>query len=175
MGKWSRPVSDRWAQLLVPQNSSQMHHPHCDRRRLFGRNITSEIATFSVYSKFRCPRLIFHYYSYFMYLLYIFIFAVYIIRYSAWKETNSLMLTYKTNLTYCWGLWHTQERLYICPIIFDKHNRKMSLDRPRRRWKDNIRLAVKETASEDVTWIHLAQLVVQRLAFMKAVMNFRTI
>jgi hypothetical protein len=51
----------------------------------------------------------------------------------------------------------------------------MSLDRPRRRWKDNIRLAVKETASEDVTWIHLAQLVVQRLAFMKAVMNFRTI
>jgi hypothetical protein len=35
--------------------------------------------------------------------------------------------------------------------------RKKPLRRPRRRWKDNIKIALKEIWWEGVDWIHMAQ------------------
>jgi len=34
---------------------------------------------------------------------------------------------------------------------------KRPLGRPRHRWKDNIRMDLREIGCEDVYWIHLAQ------------------
>jgi hypothetical protein len=40
--------------------------------------------------------------------------------------------------------------------LVEKPEGKRPLGRPRRRWKDNIRMNVREIGWEDVTWIHLA-------------------
>ena len=38
-----------------------------------------------------------------------------------------------------------------------KHEGKVPLGRPRRRWEDNIKMDRQEVGCEDVDWIHLAQ------------------
>jgi hypothetical protein len=42
-------------------------------------------------------------------------------------------------------------------ILVGKPARKRPLQRPRRRWEDNIRLDVREIEWEVVVWINLAQ------------------
>jgi hypothetical protein len=42
-------------------------------------------------------------------------------------------------------------------ILVGKSERKRPLGRPRRRWEDNIRMALTEIVWEGVDWIHLAQ------------------
>jgi hypothetical protein len=41
-------------------------------------------------------------------------------------------------------------------ILAGKPEGKRSLGRPRRRWKDNIRMDLREITWKVVTWIHLA-------------------
>ena len=38
-----------------------------------------------------------------------------------------------------------------------KHEGKVTLGRPRRRWEDNIKMDRQEVGCEDVDWIDLAQ------------------
>jgi hypothetical protein len=38
-----------------------------------------------------------------------------------------------------------------------KNRRKKPLERPRRRWKDNIELNIRETECGGTYWIHLVQ------------------
>jgi hypothetical protein len=47
------------------------------------------------------------------------------------------------------------------------------LERPRRRWEDNIRMDLKEIGWKDVDWMHLARDVDQWPALMYTVMNLR--
>jgi len=42
-------------------------------------------------------------------------------------------------------------------ILVGKSEGKRPLGRPRRRWKDNIRMDIKEIGWEGVDWIHLAK------------------
>jgi hypothetical protein len=42
-------------------------------------------------------------------------------------------------------------------MLVGKPERKRPLGRPRRRWKDNIGMNVKEVVWEDVNWKHLTQ------------------
>jgi len=42
-------------------------------------------------------------------------------------------------------------------ILVSKPERKRTLGRPRRRWKNNIRMDLRQIALEGVEWIHLAQ------------------
>jgi len=42
-------------------------------------------------------------------------------------------------------------------ILTRKPEGKRLVGRPRRRWEDNITMAVREMGWEDVDWIHLAQ------------------
>jgi hypothetical protein len=42
-------------------------------------------------------------------------------------------------------------------ILVGKPEGKRSLERPRRRWEDNIRMELMEIGWEYVDWIHLAQ------------------
>jgi len=42
-------------------------------------------------------------------------------------------------------------------ILVVKSEGKRSLGRPRHRWKDNIRIHLREMEWEDVNWMHLAQ------------------
>jgi hypothetical protein len=45
--------------------------------------------------------------------------------------------------------------------------------RPRRRWKDNIKMDLREIGIDGANWIRLAQDRVQWRAFINAVMNLR--
>jgi hypothetical protein len=47
------------------------------------------------------------------------------------------------------------------------------LGRPRSRWKDNIKVDLKEMGCEDVDWIRLAQGSVQWQAVMNVVLNLQ--
>jgi hypothetical protein len=49
---------------------------------------------------------------------------------------------------------------------------RKSLDRPTRRWKDNIKIDLKILAYEDVVWTELAKDWVHWQAFVKTATNF---
>jgi hypothetical protein len=50
---------------------------------------------------------------------------------------------------------------------------KRPLGRPKHRWKDNIRMDLREVGWEGVDWIHLAQDKDQWQAFVTMIMNPR--
>jgi hypothetical protein len=50
---------------------------------------------------------------------------------------------------------------------------KKTLERPRRRWEDNIKMDLREIGIDGANWIQLAQDRVQWRDFVKTVMNLR--
>jgi hypothetical protein len=58
-------------------------------------------------------------------------------------------------------------------ILVGKSERKRPLGRPRRRWKDNIRMNLMEIAWKIVNWIHLAKDWDQWLTILNTVLNLR--
>jgi len=50
---------------------------------------------------------------------------------------------------------------------------KILVERPRRRWEDNIKMDVREVGWEGVDWMHLDQDRDQWWALVKTVMNIR--
>jgi hypothetical protein len=50
---------------------------------------------------------------------------------------------------------------------------KRPLERPRRRWEDNIKMDLGETGIDGANWIRLARDRVQWRAFVKTVMDLR--
>jgi hypothetical protein len=50
---------------------------------------------------------------------------------------------------------------------------KRPLGRSRRRWKDNIKIGLREIGIDGANWIRLAQDSVQLWAFVNTVMNLR--
>jgi hypothetical protein len=58
-------------------------------------------------------------------------------------------------------------------LLVGKPERKRPLERPRRRWVDNIRMDLDEVGWGDVDWIGLAQDRNRWRALVNSVMNFR--
>jgi hypothetical protein len=58
-------------------------------------------------------------------------------------------------------------------ILVGKPEGKRPLGKPRRRWVDNIKMDLKETAWDGMDWIDLAQDSVQWRTLMNTVMNLR--
>ena len=58
-------------------------------------------------------------------------------------------------------------------VLVGKPERKRPLERPRRRWVDNIRMDLQEVGCGYVDWIGLAQDRNRRRTFVSAVMNLR--
>jgi hypothetical protein len=50
---------------------------------------------------------------------------------------------------------------------------KRPLERPRRRWEDNIKTNLREIGIDGVNWIQLAQDRIQWRAFVNTMMNLR--
>jgi hypothetical protein len=53
-------------------------------------------------------------------------------------------------------MWHAWER-NVYRVLMGKPEGKRSLGRPRRRWEDGIRMALREIGWGSVDWIQLAQ------------------
>jgi hypothetical protein len=49
---------------------------------------------------------------------------------------------------------------------------RIPLGRPRRKWKNNIKMDIKETVKENANWIHLVQDRYQSQALVNTIMNF---
>ena len=58
-------------------------------------------------------------------------------------------------------------------VLVGKAERKRLLGRPRRRWEDNIKMAVKEVGCGGMDWIELAEDRDRWRAVFNAVMNLR--
>jgi hypothetical protein len=58
-------------------------------------------------------------------------------------------------------------------VLVERPEGKRPLGRPRRRWKDNIKMDLTEREIDGANWIRLAQDRVQWRAFVKTVMNLR--
>jgi hypothetical protein len=58
-------------------------------------------------------------------------------------------------------------------VLVGRPECKRPLERPRRRWEDNIGLDLSEIGMDGANWIQVAEDRVQRLAFVNTVMNLR--
>jgi hypothetical protein len=59
----------------------------------------------------------------------------------------------------------------VCMVLVGRSEGKRPLGRPRRRWKDNIKMDLREIGIDGANWIHLAQDRVRWRACVNAVMN----
>ena len=58
-------------------------------------------------------------------------------------------------------------------VLVGKQDGRRPLERPRRRWEDNIRMGLQEVGCGYMDWIGLAQDTDRWLTLVSAVMNFR--
>jgi hypothetical protein len=58
-------------------------------------------------------------------------------------------------------------------VLVGRPERRKPLGRPRRRWKDNIKLDLREIGIDGANWIRLVQDSVQGCAFVKTVMKLK--
>jgi hypothetical protein len=70
-----------------------------------------------------------------------------------------------------WYAWGGERCLQV--FFFVRPEAKRPLERPRRRWEDNIKLHLREIGIDRENWIRLVQDRVQWQAFVKTVMNLR--
>jgi hypothetical protein len=56
-------------------------------------------------------------------------------------------------------------------ILVGRHEGRIPLGRPRHRWEDKIKMALREIGFGDVDWIHWAQDGDRRRALVNTVMN----
>jgi hypothetical protein len=61
----------------------------------------------------------------------------------------------------------------IYRVLIGRPEGKKSLGRPRRRWKDNIKMDLREIGIDGANWIQLAQDSVRWRDFVNTVMNLR--
>jgi hypothetical protein len=65
------------------------------------------------------------------------------------------------------------ERRGVYMVLVERPEGKRPLERPRRRWEDNIKMDLREIGIDGANWIRLAQGRVQWRAFVNTVMNIR--
>jgi hypothetical protein len=72
-------------------------------------------------------------------------------------------------------MWHAWGRgeVFFYRILVGMPEGKRPLERPRRRWEDNIKLDLREIGIDGANWIQLAGDRVQWRAFVNTVMNLR--
>ena len=68
-----------------------------------------------------------------------------------------------------------EERRAVHKVLVGKPEGKRPLGRPRRRWEDNIKMALEEVGSGCGDWMGLAEDRDRWWALVSAVMNFRVV
>ena len=66
-----------------------------------------------------------------------------------------------------------RERRGVYRVLLGKPEGKSPLERPRRRWEDNIKIYIKEMGLEGMDWIDLVRDRENRRAVLNAVMKLR--
>jgi hypothetical protein len=79
----------------------------------------------------------------------------------------------KTVLELVCSVYWGEERRGVCRVVVGKLEGKRPLERPRRRWEDNIKMDLQEVRCGGMDWIDLAQYRDRWRALVNAVMNLR--
>jgi hypothetical protein len=58
-------------------------------------------------------------------------------------------------------------------VLMEKHERKKTHVRPRRRWDENIKMDLQEVGCGALDWVELAQYRIRWRALVNAVINLR--
>jgi hypothetical protein len=66
-----------------------------------------------------------------------------------------------------------KEGRVVYRVLVGRPEGKRPLERPRRRWEDNMKLDLREIGIDGANWIQLAQDRVRWRDFVNTVMNFR--
>jgi hypothetical protein len=72
-----------------------------------------------------------------------------------------------------WHAWWREETFRGFLVV--RPEGKRPVGRPRRRWKDNIKLDLGEIGIDGANWIQVTQDRVQRRSFVNTVMNLRVL
>jgi hypothetical protein len=67
----------------------------------------------------------------------------------------------------------TGEGRGVYGVLVGRPEGKRPLERPRRRWEDNIKMDLREIGIDGANWIRLTQKRVQWRAFVNTIMNLR--
>jgi hypothetical protein len=70
-------------------------------------------------------------------------------------------------------MWHAWGGVGVYRVVIGWSEGKRSLGTPRRKWKDNIKMDLREIWIDGANWIQLPQDRVQWRAFVSTVMNLR--
>jgi hypothetical protein len=65
--------------------------------------------------------------------------------------------------------------MFVYRVLVGRPEGKRLLGKLTRRWKDNIKMDLREIGIDGANWIHLAQDRVQRRVFVNTVVNLRVI
>jgi hypothetical protein len=72
-----------------------------------------------------------------------------------------------------WGALRAGDGRGVYRVLVVRPEGRRPLERPRRRWEDNIKMDLREIGIDGANWIRLAQDRVQWRAFVNTVMNIR--
>ena len=90
-----------------------------------------------------------------------------------YSSPNIVRVIKSRRIRWAWHVASTEEGRGVHKVLLGKTEGKRPLGRPRRRWKDNIKMDLQEVGRGCGDWMELAQDRDRCRAFVSAVMNFR--
>jgi hypothetical protein len=93
--------------------------------------------------------------------------------YSLYSSPNIVRVIKSRRMRWAGHVARMGEGRGVYRILVGRPEGKRPLERPRRRWEDNIKMGLREIGVDGANWIHLAQDRVQWRAFVNTVMNLR--
>jgi hypothetical protein len=90
-----------------------------------------------------------------------------------YSSPNNVRMIKSRRLRWAGHVARMREGRGVYRVLVGRPEGKRPLERPRRRWEDNIKLDLRETGIDGTNWIRLAQDRVRWRAFMNTVMNLR--
>jgi transcription termination factor 2 len=92
---------------------------------------------------------------------------------SLYSSPNIVRVIKSRRMRWMGHVARTGEGRGVYRVLVRRPEGKRLLGRPRRRWKDNIKMDLRETGIHGANWIRLAQYRVQWRAFVNTVMNLQ--
>jgi hypothetical protein len=92
---------------------------------------------------------------------------------SLYSSPNFVRVIISRRMRWAGHVRHIGEGRVVYRVLVGRPEGKRPLERPRRRWEDNIKIELKEIEIDGMNWIQLAQDRVHWRAFVNTVMNLR--
>jgi hypothetical protein len=92
---------------------------------------------------------------------------------SLYSSPNIVRVIKSRRMRWAGRVARKREGRVVYRVLVGRPENKRPLERPRRRWEDNIKMDLREIGIDGANWIQLVQDRVQWSAFVNTVMNLR--